>query len=169
MDPITAFMAMSTAGKAMAVGTAMSAVGAVAGGYAQKSQAEAQAKAAEYNANLTKMQADVERSQSAAREEQQLRRGRQVLGAQRAAIAQAGAGFGGSMADIMEESATAAELDALTMRYEGDLRSKGLLAQAEGDLYGARAARAAGKQAVKAGWISAGASALTGYGMYNKP
>jgi hypothetical protein len=68
--------------------------------------------------------------------------------------------------DVAKQSAQAAELDALTIRYEGDVRTKGLLAQAEGDLYGARTARVAGKQAARAGMISAGSSLLTGFGKY---
>jgi hypothetical protein len=88
------------------------------------------------------------------------------LGQQRAAIAQAGVGLGGSALDIMEQSADRAELDALTMRYEGDLRSKGLLAAAEGARYEGRVARAAGENAMKGAYLSAGASLLSAAGSY---
>ncbi len=168
MDPISAFMAASLSTKAMVVGTGLAAVGAIQGGQAAKAQAEAQAKASEYNASLTKIQADVARQQAGAREEQQRRGARQVMGRQRAAIAQSGVGFIGSALDISEQSAANAELDALTTRYQGELAARGLLAQAEGDLYGAKVQRVAGKQAQTAGYLQAGSSLLTGYGKYKE-
>ena len=156
MDPVTL----------MLVSAGVSAMGSIQEGQAAKAQADAQAKASEYNAAVTRIQADVARQQAGAREEQQRRGARQVMGRQRAAIAQSGVGFIGSALDIAEQSAAAAELDALTMRYEGELAARGLLAQAEGDLYGAKVQRAAGKQAQTAGYLQAGSTLLTGYGKY---
>jgi hypothetical protein len=152
-DPITI---------ALIASSALSAVGAVQQGNAAKAQGDANAAAARYNANLKEMQASVERQQFGAKEEAQRKRARQVLGAQQAAIAQAGIGFGGSALDITNESELAAELDALTIRYEGDIRSKGLLAQAEMDRYSAKVSEFSGKQAQKAGYLSAGVSLLSG-------
>ena len=150
----------------MAASAAMSAVGAIQQGMAAQAQAKAAQGAAEYNATIKRQQAASELQQANAREEQQRRGTRQVLGQQRAALAQAGIGMGGSALDIEEQSADRAELDALTMRYEGDLRAKGLLAAAEGAEYEGRAAIAAGQNAMTASYLSAGASLLSAAGSY---
>ena len=150
----------------MATSAAMSAVGAIQQGMAAQAQAKAAQGAAEYNATIKRQQAASELQQANAREEQQRRGTRQVLGQQRAALAQAGIGMGGSALDIEEQSADRAELDALTMRYEGDLRAKGLLAAAEGAEYEGRAAISAGKNAMTGAYLSAGASLLSAAGSY---
>jgi hypothetical protein len=150
----------------MAASAAMSAAGAIQQGMAAQAQGKAQQDAANYNATIKRQQAALELQQANAREEQQRRGTRQVLGQQRAALAQAGIGMGGSALDIEEQSADRAELDALTMRYEGDLRSKGLLAAAEGAEYEGRAAIAAGQNAMTGAYLSAGASLLSAAGSY---
>jgi len=159
-------MAAIPLGAMLAASAAVSAVGAIQQGMAAQAQGKAAQDAANYNATLRQQQATLELQQSGAREEQARRGSRQVLGQQRAALAQAGVGLGGSALDIMEQSADRAELDALTMRYEGDLRSKGLLAAAEGARYEGRVARAAGENAMKGAYLSAGASLLSAAGSY---
>ena len=114
----------------------VSAVGAISAGNAADESAK-------YNAKILNQNAEVERAQSSVREDAQRRKSRQVLGAQRAAFAQAGTGSGGSALDVMNQSSRDAELDALTMRYEGDLRARGLKAQAEGEKYQGRMAKKA--------------------------
>lgn len=152
-DPITIMTVASSA---------MQAIGAIQQGQAAEAQAQAQANANRRNALIKEMQAGIERQQANIREEQQRRQARGLLGRQRAAVAQAGIGFGGSALDVMEDSANKAELDALTIRYEGDLRSRGLLADAESERYEAEVALVAGKNAKKAAYISAGAAVLSG-------
>jgi hypothetical protein len=159
-------MAAIPLGAMLAASAAVSAVGAIQQGMAAQAQGKAAQDAANYNATLKQQQATLELQQSGAREEQARRGSRQLLGTQRAAVAQAGVGLGGSALDIMEQSADRAELDALTMRYEGDLRSKGLLAAAEGARYEGRVARAAGENAMKGAYLSAGASLLSAAGSY---
>ena len=159
-------MAAIPLGAMLAASAAMSAVGAIQQGMAAQAQAKAAQGAAEYNATIKRQQAASELQQANAREEQQRRGTRQVLGQQRAALAQAGIGMGGSALDIEEQSADRAELDALTMRYEGDLRAKGLLAAAEGAEYEGRAAISAGKNAMTGAYLSAGASLLSAAGSY---
>lgn len=162
-DPITIMTIASSA---------MQAVGAIQQGNAAMAQARAQQNAANYNAQVKRNQATIESQQANAREEQQRRAARGLLGKQRAAITQAGIGLGGSALDIEEQSAIRAELDALTIRYEGDIKSKGLLASAAQDTYEGEVALVAGKNAQKAAYISAGASILSGaasgYGSYLK-
>lgn len=159
-DPITI---------AVVASTAMSAVGAIQQGAAAAAQGRSQQQAQQYNAIVKQQTATAARQQAGAREEQQRRGARQLMGQQRAALAQAGIGMGGSALDIEEQSAVRAELDALTIAYEGDLQARGLLAAAQQDLFQGEAALAAGKNAQTASYISAGASILSGaanYGMY---
>lgn len=145
-------MEMSLMALLSAAGTAMSAIGAIT----QANNAKA---AADYNAAVMEQNAGIERQQAGQREEAQRRQARMVLGEQRAAFSQAGTGLGGSAADIMAESATNAELDALTLRYEGDLRARGLMAQAEAERFQGRSARTAG-------YLSAAGTVLGGVGGY---
>jgi hypothetical protein len=159
-----------TIGVLIAASAAISAVGAIQQGAAAASQARAQQGAQQYNAAVKEQNATVARQQAGAREEQQRRMSRQVLAQQRAALAQAGIGVGfGSALDIEEQSAIRAEMDALTIRYEGELQAKGLLASAQQDLFQGEMARAAGRNAQTASYISAGSSLLSGaasYGYY---
>ena len=159
-------MAAIPVGAMLAASAAVSAVGAIQQGMAAAAQGQAQQNAANYNAEIKRQQAALELQQAGAREEQQRRQSRQLLGQQQAALAQAGIGLGGSALDIEEQSAFLSELDALTIRYEGDLRAKGLLAGAEQSLYEGRAAAAAGANARTASYISAGASLLSAAGTY---
>lgn len=61
-------------------------------------------------------------NQSAQRELQVRAQGEQVLGAQAAAIAESGVGFGGSSRKVQEQDALGVEMDALNTRYEGLLK-----------------------------------------------
>ena len=136
----------------MIASTAMNAIGAIQQGNAARASAE-------YNAKILEQNAVVERQQASAREEAQRRQSRQVLGQQRAAFAQSGGGMGGSAADVMEQSGIMAELDALTLRYEGDLRARGMEVSASQE-------RFAGKQAQRQGYFAAAGSILAGAGDY---
>jgi hypothetical protein len=160
-----------TIGVLVAASTAMTAVSAIQQGQAAAAQADAQQQSQKYNAIVKQQNAALARQQAGAREEQQRRGARQLLGQQRAALAQAGIGTGGSALDIEEQSAVRAELDALTIAYEGELQAKGLLASAQQDIYQGEVAAAAGENAKTASYISAGASILQGaasYGYYSK-
>lgn len=133
-------------------GAALSAVG-------QYQQGRAAQNAANFNAAQMEREATIARQQGGAREEAQRRRAREVLGTMRASIGQAGIGWGGSAADIYDQSATNAELDALNIRYESDLQSMGLMNQAALTRY-------EGKMAKRAGTIGAVSSLLTGAALY---
>jgi len=146
----------------MVASTAISAIGAIQQGKAAEAQAKAQADANAYNARVKEIQAGVEREAAGRREEQQRRKARQVLGEQRAGLAQAGIGMMGSALDIEEQSATAAELDALTIRYEGEMAAKGLMYDAEAEKFEGRAALAAGKNAKTASYLKTGSAILSG-------
>jgi hypothetical protein len=149
--------------------SAVQALGAIKQGQAQSAQAQAAANAAEYNATVTRMNADVAAMQGSAAEEQQRRQFRAFEGAAIAAAAQSGAGLEGSNADVIKQNAVAAELDALTIRYESQMKARGLMAQSELDRMQAQASRRAAKDAMTGAYLNAGASLLGGaskaYGM----
>lgn len=147
-------------------GTAMQAIGAIQQGNAQAASYKSQEAASNYNATVMDQNAGIERSQANQREEAQRREARMILGSQRAALSQAGIGSGGSAADVMQQSATNAELDALTLRYEGDMRSRGLMIGAEQERYQGRVAGMNSKAAVKQGYMQAAGSILGGTGNY---
>lgn len=142
--------------------TAMAALGSIKQGQAQKAQYDAQANAAEYNATVARQNAQVAGAQANAQEEQQRRKFRSVQAEAIAGLAQTGTALDGSNADVLQQSALANELDALTIRYEGQMKSRGLLAQADLDTLSAQASRRAGKDARTAGYLNAGAQLLSG-------
>jgi hypothetical protein len=111
------------------------------------------------NAAALGQQARVAQEQGYADEQAQRHAARQVMGTQAAAIAQAGGGGGGTAAKVTEQSAIAAELDALNIRYGGTMKASGLLAQAQAE-------KMAGRAAAKQGYFLAGANLLKGYGAY---
>ncbi|MDF3019303.1 MAG: hypothetical protein K0Q92_606 [Steroidobacteraceae bacterium] len=134
-------------------------VGAVAAGKAQKNAQEYQAQVDEQNGLLA-------RRNAGSNEEQQRKRARAFQGRQLAAIGESGVGMTGSAADIFKESLYSAEMDALNIRYEGELGNVSAQNSAQG-------ARYSGKLAQQAGYFGAAASiaggAGKGYANYNKP
>lgn len=132
----------------------------------QTAQYKGAAAASEYNAAVNRQRAEVSRAISGQREEQVRRSSREALGRQAAASAESGLGLGGSNADLERQSAVMAELDALNIRYEGELEAHGYLSEAALEDYNARINRSYGRNARVAGFIGAGGTALAGYGDY---
>lgn len=145
---------------------AISAISAMAQSKQQEKQYKAQAQANEYNSAVLKQRADTAQSVYGQREERQRREARMVLGEQRAAIAQSGTGMLGSNADIQRQSEVAAELDALNIRYEGDLEARGLLAQSSLESWEAGINRSSAKSARTSGFLGVAGAALKGFGGY---
>ncbi len=158
---------------AAAASAVIGAYSAYQGGKNQEVMAKAQANADEFNAETGRQNAAATRQQADAREEAQRRQARQRLGEQRAALSQAGAGLSGSAADVYGQSATNAELDALNIRYEGDIQARGLLIGAQQDQMQAGISRINGRTARQAGTLNAASNLLTGasnaYGYYKRP
>lgn len=142
--------------------TAMQAVGAIQQGRAESAAAQSRANAEEYNAIVARQNAQVAGAQASAQEDQQRRKFRALQGEAITAAAQSGAGLDGSNADVLQQNAIANELDALTIRYEGQMKARGLMAQSELDMMNARASRRAAKDAMIGGYLNAGASILSG-------
>ena len=112
--------------------------------------------AGDYNARMLAMQAHTAQMQAVTDEYTQRRKARDVLGEQAAALAQAGGGYGGTTAGVINQSAIDAELDALNIRYGGTMKASGLLAQAAAARYGGRAGQTQS-------YFLAGSDLLKGY------
>lgn len=150
------------AGWATAATAVIAAYGAYQSGKATEASYRSQQNAAEYNATIERQNATTARQQAGAREEAQRRQARQILGEQRAALSQSGVGLSGSAADVYGQSAANAELDALNIRYEGELGARGLLAQSQLTSYEGRVAGMNAKSAKRAGKMDAASALLTG-------
>lgn len=143
--------------------TAFQVIGAISDANSRSDAYESQAAWNQYNATIQRQNADASLQQSASEQARQNRRARQVMGEQRAATAQSGTGFGGSNADLLDQSATLAELDMLNIAYEGQMRARGHEIQAQGEDYSAGVNKGNAKRAKRAGIFNAGRSLLTGF------
>ena len=143
--------------------TAFQVIGAISDANSKSDAYESQAAWNQYNATIDRQNADTALQQSASEQARQNRRARQVMGEQRAATAQSGTGFGGSNADLLDQSATLAELDMLNIAYEGQMRARGHEIQAQGEDYSAGVNKGNAKRAKRAGIFNAGRSLLTGF------
>ncbi len=115
----------------MLIAGATQAIGAIVAGNAQAAQYNAQAQAAAYNANIQRQQSSAVAQQTSAREDLQRRQARQIIGRQVAAGAESGVNITtGSASDLLRQSLYDAEMDALNIRYEGEINRVGLLNQA---------------------------------------
>lgn len=150
---------MADPGTLMVVAAATQAVGALASGNSKAAQYDAQAQAAAWNASMQREQASVVAQQTSAREDLQRKQARQVLGRQIAAGAESGVNTtSGSAADVFRSSLYDAEMDALNIRYEGELNRVGLLTQANLSDWEGQVAKANSKSAVRSGYLNAASS-----------
>jgi len=105
------------------IAAAASAISTIAETSQQRKVGEAQARGLEEQARAAALEAG-------AAEETQRRQAREAFGETRAAGAQMGLLESASFADAYSAAATAAELDALNIRYEGEGRRRGLMFEA---------------------------------------
>lgn len=100
--------------------------------------------AADYNAQVARQKAEQTR-QAAAEEERRARiQGRKAIGRQRAAFGASGIALGGSALDVLSETASNAELDALTIRHGGAVKAQGFENEATLDEFKGSVARTQG-------------------------
>lgn len=149
---------------AMAV---LAAVSAVASATAQSNAAKGEKNIAEYNSQVATNNANAARQQAGANELAQRRNAAIQLGRERAGIVQSGQGLDGSAADLYEQSTGNAELDAMNIRYMGEVKGSGLdeesvLQKARATQYGKNA-----KAAMTGGYLKAGAAAFSAYSNYS--
>jgi hypothetical protein len=157
---------------AAASAAAIGAYSSIQQGNAAKAQAESQAQANEYNAEMQRRQAQAAVEQANSREDLQRKQVRKLMGKQLAAGAQSGTLLNGSAGDLFRESLYDAELDALNVRYEGQMTAAGLTSGARLSDFEAKNARRAGAAAASAGRLSAAGQLIGGagsaYGAYKK-
>ena len=106
--------------------------------------------------------ANTERQTTAAVGQQQQRAG-ELLGEQRAAIAQSGFGSTGTMVDIARQSGAGAELDAMNIRYEGNIKKQNFETEAEMARWSAKRNRSAANFALGSSLLMAPAKGYLGY------
>jgi hypothetical protein len=137
----------------MAGAAGLGAIGSIQQGFAAKQQAE-------YNAAVSEQNAAAARAQAALDESTSRKKSDMVLGQIRARAAANTGDVGGSALDVLADSAAEAELEALTLRYAGEVKAR----QQESE---ARLQKKRGASALIEGFIGAGTKLLTAgsYGM----
>lgn len=135
---------------AVAAAAAISAYSAVQQGQAAK-------KAADFNAAVAERNAKLSQDAAAAQADTQDRQARQRLGAIRAAYGGSGVSSEGSPLDVLENSASLAELDKQNILYSGNLRAMGFTDTAALD-------RFSGSNAQSASYLSAASTLIGGAG-----
>ncbi len=153
----------------MAAGAGLGALSGIMGGNAQAANYQAQANAQNYNAAIQRQQAQQVMAQATEQANVQHRKAIQAMGQQRAATAQSGIGFDGTGGDLIDQSATNAELDRQNILYNGLLSSQGLNAQAEQSTYAAQVAQSQEQPSQIGGYLNAGGSILSGVSGYLRP
>lgn len=120
-------------------------------------QGRASQQAANYQATVAQQQGEQARQVAAQQEEDYRRQQSRLMGAQRAAVGGSGATMSGTPLLSSEDMAGEAELQALRIRYGGDVQTARATQEAE-------LLRYQGKQAKKQGYMRAGASLLSSFG-----
>ena len=154
---------------ALAAGV-VSALGSLSAGKRDKKALEAQAELADYDAALALQRAEVVQDVYGQREAAVRRQTDISRGGRHAAIAQSGTGFGGSNADVDAQSEVFAELDALNIRYEGQIENYNLKQEASRQQRRAAAFRSGAGDVMGPAMLGAAGSLLSGasnaYGVY---
>lgn len=135
------------AGAGAAVPAVLGVGSALMGASGANEQAAGMAASSEYNARIKGQQADAAILQSAEDERRFRVQTKQMLGGIRTAVASSGVQMEGSAMDVLESSASNAELDALTIKHQGKMKAWALKAGAQADMMAASNARTAGNYA----------------------
>lgn len=138
------------------------AIGQLVKGRQDRNEIDRQRDIEQFNIKVGEQNAALSGQQTSAREEEVRRRARRALGQQRAAIGQSGTGFSGSNESIMAQSSTNAELDALNVRYAGQLERMGILNDVTMRKYNDKVLKVQGKQAMRMRWFNAVSSFFGG-------
>ncbi|WP_394694878.1 hypothetical protein [Pseudoxanthomonas japonensis] len=145
------------------------AVGKLVEGRQQANQMRDAANVEQWNIDQQKLNSQRVGQQTSAREEQLRRNFRQSLGAQRAAMAQSGTGFGGTNAALIQQSTANAELDALNIRYAGELERMGIENDITMRTYNKAMLRKGAKSAMRMRWFNAAAAVFGANGASSPP
>jgi hypothetical protein len=133
--------------------------GGLLGAAGSMQQGSAAKKAAKYNSKMLEARAVDVIAQSKEEERRQRVIGRKQLGDIRASYAASGVTTEGSPLDILEESAASAELDALTIRRNGERQAMAFRNEAKLERMQGRASYNAGQIGAAATLLNAGAMA----------
>jgi hypothetical protein len=146
----------------MAASAVVGAIGAMDSANASASNYNAQAQAAQTNATIARNNAAGAQRAANANEEASRRKSAYALSQQRAAIGQSGVAFEGSPLDVLGTSAANAEMDALNIRYQGQVQANNYLNQGMMSDAQASAATQSASNAEDAGELGAATSLLSG-------
>jgi len=146
----------------MAASAVVGAIGAMDSANASASNYNAQAQAAQTNATIARNNAQGAQRAANANEEASRRKSAYALSQQRAAIGQSGVAFEGSPLDVLGQSVGNAELDALNIRYQGQLQAANYLNQGMMSDAQAGAYQQSASNAEDAGELGAATSLLSG-------
>lgn len=116
---------------------------------------DAAAKASDFNANVARKNIILSRQKAAADEAAARRRSGRVLGSQQANIGASGFASEFGFGELVADSAAEAELEALSVRHEGALRTAGFKQRK-------RLAEMSAGHSRNARWIGAGSELLSG-------
>ena len=131
-------------------------------GRAAEAQGKSQQAWHEYNAQLAEREA-IETRESAAYEESKHRKaGERLKAKQRAGYAKAGVTFEGSPLEVMEETASELEMDALMIRRSGQVGAQRLTAEAQLSRFAGRSTLLRGKAKRRASYYGMASTGLTG-------
>jgi hypothetical protein len=125
--------------------------------YASYESGQAQKEAGKYNAAVAENNAIAARNSAMLAEEDHREKSRRILATIRARSGASGTTMEGSPLLVLSDSARQSEIDALRIRYGGELEATGYKAQAGLSLF-------QGDQAATAGALTGGATMLTGLG-----
>ena len=139
----------------LAIAAVAAAVSAVAGAGGAVYSGEMQKKAADYNADVANVNALMAQNKAKADEQAHRAMVAKILSSQRALYGKSGLSMEGSPLLVMEDTALQGELDALTIRYGGDVAAANARSQAN-------LQRMQGRAAQTSGYISAGTTLLSG-------
>lgn len=145
-----------------ALGTALNIAAISSNASSKRKQRQDEMRALRFSALAARRRAEVAQTGYGLREEQLRRESRLALGKQRAAMAQSGVGLDGSNADVERQSQIFAELDALNIRYQGQLESSALLEQADEYEAGIGGVRSAARSERNAALLNIAGTTLAG-------
>lgn len=139
------------------LGTGLNALGQLEQGQAQQDAAEFNAQIAEQNANeVTKFYGEEERRFRII--------ARKQLGSARVALGASGIRAEGSPLDVLEESAANAEMEAQSIRYEGEVKRRDYLQQAQAERLRGRAAVRSSRYGAASSLLLGAADIFSGFG-----
>lgn len=139
-----------------AAGAVLMGGGGILSSYGTLKEGYAAAAASDYNAALAEQNAVQAKYQAAEEERRQRVISRKALGDMRTSYAASGITMEGSALDVLTESAAAAELDALTIRHQGEVKATAYRNESALEKYKAKHQREAAKLGVASSLLSTG-------------